>query len=78
MQFVAEFSLGTPGLDHRPKYVSLRLWKNVAMEEGFCVCSSDSPVHEVKWNDILMQPHNFIDTFLPRYVSGSYAYHQEH
>ena len=35
-------------------------------------------VYEVKWNATLMQEGNFIDVFLARHVSGTYAHHQEH
>jgi len=34
--------------------------------------------HEIIWNANLMQLGNFIDIFLPRLVSGTYAHHQEH
>jgi len=34
--------------------------------------------HEIKRNAILMQQGNFIDVFLARGVSGTYAHHQEH
>jgi len=34
--------------------------------------------HEIKWRANLMQLGNFIDVFLARHVSGTYAYHQEH
>ena len=34
--------------------------------------------HEIKWNANLMQLGNFIDVFLARHVSGTYAHHQEH
>jgi len=34
--------------------------------------------HEIKWNANLMQVGNFIDVFLTRHVSGTYAHHQEH
>jgi len=30
------------------------------------------------WNANLMQQGNFIDIFLARHVSGTYAHHQEH
>jgi hypothetical protein len=33
---------------------------------------------EIKRNANLMQLGNFIDVFLVRHVSGSYAHHQEH
>ena len=33
---------------------------------------------EVMWNANLMQLGNFIDVFLARHVSGTYADHQEH
>ena len=33
---------------------------------------------EIKWNVNLMQLGNFIDVFLVRHVSGTYAHHQEH
>ena len=34
--------------------------------------------HEITWNANLMQQGNFIDVFLARHVSGTYAHHQEH
>jgi len=34
--------------------------------------------HEIEWNANLMQLGNFIDVFLARHVSGTYAHHQEH
>ena len=34
--------------------------------------------HEIIRNAILMQQGNFIDVFLARHVSGTYAHHQEH
>jgi len=34
--------------------------------------------YRVKWNANLMQLGNFIDVFLARYVSHTYAHHQEH
>jgi len=34
--------------------------------------------HEIIWNANLMQQGNFIDLFLARHVSGTYAHHQEH
>jgi len=37
-----------------------------------------SLINEVKWNANLMQQGNFIDVFLARHVSGTYAHHQEH
>jgi len=33
---------------------------------------------EMTWNANLMQLSNFIDVFLSRHVSGTYAHHQEH
>jgi len=33
---------------------------------------------EIMWNATLMQQGNFIDIFLARHVSGTYAHHQEH
>ena len=33
---------------------------------------------EIKRNANFMQHVNFIDVFLARYVSGTYAHHQEH
>ena len=35
-------------------------------------------LHEIMWNANLMQQGNFIDVFLTRHVSGTYAHHQEH
>jgi len=34
--------------------------------------------HEIELNANLMQLGNFIDVFLARHVSGTYAHHQEH
>jgi len=34
--------------------------------------------YEIMWNANLMQQGNFIDVFLARHVSGTYAHHQEH
>ena len=34
--------------------------------------------HEIMWNANLMTQGNFIDIFLARHVSGTYAHHQEH
>ena len=33
---------------------------------------------KIIWNANLMQQGNFIDVFLARHVSGTYAHHQEH
>jgi len=33
---------------------------------------------ETMWNANLMQQGDFIDVFLARQVSGTYAHHQEH
>ena len=35
-------------------------------------------IHVIMWNVNLMQQGNFIDVFLSRRVSGTYAHHQEH
>jgi len=34
--------------------------------------------HEITWNANLMQHGDFINVFLARHVSGTYAHHQEH
>jgi hypothetical protein len=34
--------------------------------------------YEIMWNANVMQQGNFIDVFLARHVSGTYAHHQEH
>ena len=34
--------------------------------------------HEIIWNANLMQQGNFIDVFIARHVSGTYAHYQEH
>ena len=34
--------------------------------------------HEIMWNANLRQQGNFINVFLARHVSGTYAHHQEH
>ena len=34
--------------------------------------------HEITWNANLMQQGNFINVFLARHVSGTYAHHQEY
>jgi len=41
-------------------------------------CLTEYLPHEIKWNANLMQQGNFIDIFLARHVSGTYAHHQEH
>jgi len=35
-------------------------------------------INEITWNDNLIKLGNFIDVFLARHVSGTYAHHQEH
>jgi len=35
-------------------------------------------IYEIKWTANLMQLGNFIDVFLARHVSGTYAHRQEH
>ena len=39
---------------------------------------SVNDIYEIKCNANLMQLGNFIDVFLARHVSGTYAHHQEH
>ena len=39
---------------------------------------SVNDIYEINCNTNLMQQGNFIDVFLARYVSGTYAHHQEH
>jgi len=34
--------------------------------------------YEIVWNANLMQQGNFINIFLARHISGTYAHHQEH
>jgi len=41
-------------------------------------CSTVHLRHEIKWNANLMQQGNFIDVFLARHISVTYAHHQEH
>ena len=40
--------------------------------------SENTRYFEMKWNANLMQVGYFIDVFLARHVSGTYAHHQEH
>ena len=42
------------------------------------VCVILTAFHEIKLNANLMQLGNFIDVFLVRHISGTYAHHQEH
>ena len=46
--------------------------------EKFEGCLTVHLPHEIIWNANLMQQGNFIDIFLARHVSGTYAHHQEH
>jgi len=48
---------------------------NIKSVEG---CLTGHLPHEIKRNANLMQIGNFIDVFLARHVSGTYAHHQEH
>ena len=48
------------------------------MQFYFEGCLSVHLPHEIKWNAKLLQLGNFIDVFLARHVSGTYAHHQEH
>jgi len=41
-------------------------------------CLNVHRLYEIMWNANLMQQRNFIDIFLARHVSGTYAHHQEH
>jgi len=50
--------------------INLLFWKL----EG---CLTVHLLHEIIWNANLMQQGNFIDVFLARHVSGTYAHHQE-
>jgi len=55
---------------------AISLWRNITIRfEG---CLTVHLPHEVMWNANLMQQDNFIDVFLVRHVSGTYAHHQEH
>jgi len=44
----------------------------------FCELRYDTIPDEIKWNANLMQLGNFIDVFLARHVSGTYAHYHEH
>ena len=48
---------------------------NYVTREG---CLTVHLPHEIMWNANLMRQGNFIDVFLARHVSGTYAHHQEH
>ena len=48
------------------------------MSEGFEGCLTVHLPHEVMRNADLMQQGNFINIFLARNVSGTYAHHQGH
>ena len=37
-----------------------------------------SSILEIMWNANFMQLGNFIDIFLARHVSGTYAHHKKH
>jgi len=51
---------------------------SVLMSEGFEGCLTVHLPHEVMRNANLMQQGNFINIFLARNVSGTYAHHQGH
>jgi len=40
--------------------------------------NTNNELIEIKWNASLIQQGNFIDVFLDRHASGTYAHHQEH
>jgi len=46
-----------------------------ATQSGLLFCKLT--LHEIMWNTNLMQIGNFINAFLARHVSGTYAHHQE-
>jgi len=57
-------------------YLTTLSWgQTIGLFEG---CLTMQIPHEIKWNANLMQLGNFIDVFLARHVSGTYARHQEH
>ena len=62
--------------DHNPKpLLSDDPCNREAVLEG---CLTVYLPHEIMWNANLMQRGNFINVFLARHVSGTYAHHQEH
>ena len=56
--------------------ICLLVWLNIV---AVVLCTAYGELKdEIKWNANLMQRGNFIDVFLARHVSGTYAHHQEH
>ena len=55
-----------------------RCCKKLILEGILEGCLTVHRYREIKWNANLMQLGNFIDVFLARHVSGTYAHHQEH
>jgi len=49
----------------------------IFMDVGNVVECLNFKWREIMWNANLMQQGNFIDVFLARHVSGTYAHHQE-
>jgi len=58
----------------------VELWGyfNIRQTYEFESCLTVHLPHEIMWNAILMQKGNFIDIFLARHVTGTYAHHQGH
>ena len=67
----------------RKGYITERNWRRSWERLGivaFCTYQWNqyTSEDELNWNANLMQLGNFIDVFLARHVSGTYAHHQEH
>jgi len=86
-QHVVEISI--PSFTLQSMYVAVLFPKRRKNITSWCGCLPEkiplnsvaakaSRVRNTKWNANLMQQGNFIDIFLARHVSGTYAHHQEH
>jgi len=53
-----------------------RITGNILVKICIEVCLTVHLPHEINWNANLMQLSNFIDVFLARRVSGTYAHHR--
>ena len=61
----------------------IRKEREVEFKEKYIVAkladrTTESCAYEIIWNANLMQEGNFIDVFLARHVSGTYAHRPEH
>jgi len=72
-KYLPSISCNIPGYLNRNVEDKLQTFQRLL--EG---CLTVHLPHEIKCNANLIQLGNFIDVFLARHVSGTYAHHQEH